>query len=75
MRENMYNLIDLEDVVEFKCRIKWAKIILWLLNNEVFIFALMSKFHGIVVATIASWYWCDSLFFYILQSIFMSASV
>ena len=33
------NLMDLEDIVEFKYWIKWAKIIFWLLNNEVFIFA------------------------------------
>ena len=32
-------LIDLEDIVEFKCWIKWAEIIFWLLNNEVFISA------------------------------------
>ena len=39
MRENIYNLIDLENVVEFKCWIKWDEIIFWLLNNAVFIFS------------------------------------
>ena len=39
LRENINNLIDLEDVVEFKYWIKWAKTIFWLLNNEVFISA------------------------------------
>ena len=32
-------LIDLEDIVEFKCWTKWAGTIFWVLNNEVFILA------------------------------------